>query len=123
MTQIKNKQAYYLAMAEIESLLAKGFDNLTEAEDARLDELSDAVEAWESKEYPMPLQSDFKDILFYVMEIKGYNQTQLSSELEISNSLLSEILRGKKLPNVDILLNMHKKFQLDGNVLLESIHR
>ena len=47
MTEIINRQAYHLAMAEIETLLSKGLDNLTEEEDARLDQLSDAVEAWE----------------------------------------------------------------------------
>lgn len=123
MTEITNRQTYHLAMAEIETLLSKGLDNLTEAEDARLDQLSDAVEAWESKEYPMPLQANFKDILFYLMQSNSYNQTQLSNELQISNSLLSEILRGKKSPNLELLISMHKRFQIDGNLLLDSIKR
>lgn len=62
---ITNKQAYYLEMAEIEPLLAKGFDNLTDEENARLDELSDAVEAWEKVEYPMPLRPNFLQVLAY----------------------------------------------------------
>lgn len=123
MKQIKTKQEYYQALADIEPLLNKGFDNLTHEENERLEELSDAVEAWENEEYPMPLQPSFKDVLFYIMECKGYNQTQLSETLQVSNSLLSEILRGKKSPNIDIVINLHTKFNLDGNLLLESISR
>lgn len=119
---IHNKKTYYEAMAEIETYLEKGFDNLTEAEEIRLDELSSAVEVWENTAYPMPLEPAFKDILLYLMETKSINQSQLSNELQVSSSLVSEIIRGKKLPNIEILVNMHKKFQIDGNLLLESIH-
>ncbi|MDQ0107520.1 antitoxin component HigA of HigAB toxin-antitoxin module [Chitinophaga terrae (ex Kim and Jung 2007)] len=122
MTNITNKKAYYEVMAEIETLLAKGLDNLTEVEEVKLDELSDAVEAWENIEYPMPLQPDFKDILTHVMQSKGFNQSQLSDQLEVSDSLISGILKGKKSPNVDMLINIHKKFQIDGNLLLNSLH-
>ena len=122
MTHISNKKAYYEAMAEIETLLAKGLDNLTEVEEERLDELSDAVEAWETVEYPMPLQPEFKDILNHLMISNGLNQSQLSEQLEVSGALLSGILNGKKSPNIDILFNVHKKYQIDGNLLLNSLH-
>lgn len=54
MLDITNRPTYQSALAEIELILAKGLDNLTEDEEARLDELSDAVELWESKNFPMP---------------------------------------------------------------------
>lgn len=121
MTHIKTKQAYYQAMAEIESLLAKGLDNLTATEDARLDELTTIVEAWENTAYPMPMQPDFKAILLYLMQSQGYNQTELSNELHVSKSLLSEVLRGNKSPNLEMLKNVFKRFAVDGNTLLNSI--
>ena len=61
MKRIKNKQEYYSAMAQIEGYLQKGFSNLTEKEEAQLDELSKAVETWELKEYPVPFQLPFSD--------------------------------------------------------------
>lgn len=122
MTVINNRKAYYEAMAEIETYLAKGFDHLTKAEETRLNVLSKAVEAWENEEYPMPMEPDFKDILVYLMETRKLNQSQLSSELQVSTSLVSEIIRGKKMPNLDILINVYKRFQIDGNLLLNSIH-
>jgi len=108
-------------MAEIEGYLQKGFSSLTSAEEDHLEELSKAVEAWELKEYPMPMQPSFPDILIYVMQFKRYTQSELSEDLAISKSLLSEILNGKKQPNLSIVVNLHKKFGIDANVLLESV--
>ncbi|OJW57803.1 MAG: hypothetical protein BGO55_09620 [Sphingobacteriales bacterium 50-39] len=119
--KITNKQQYHSAMAEIEGYLQKGFSNLTSTEEDHLEELSKAVEAWELKEYPMPMQPSFPDILIYVMQFKRYTQSELSEDLAISKSLLSEILNGKKQPNLSIVVNLHKKFGIDANVLLESV--
>ena len=119
--KITSKQQYYAAMAEIESYLQKGFSNLTTKEEDHLEELSKAVEAWELKEYPMPMQPSFPDIIIYVMQFKRYTQTELSEDLSISKSLLSEILNGKKQPNLNIIVNLHKKFGIDANILLESV--
>lgn len=119
--KINNKQQYYAAMAEIESYLQKGFSNLTTTEEDHLEELSKAVEVWELKEYPMPMQPSFPDILIYVMQFKRYTQSELSDDLSISKSLLSEILNGKKQPNLNIVVSLHKKFGIDANILLESV--
>ena len=121
MTKINNKQAYYSAMANIESYLQKGFSNLTKKEEDHLDELSRAVEAWELKEYPMPMQPSFRDILVYIMQYKRFSQSELSEQLFISKSLLSEILNGKKQPNLEVVINLHKRFDIDANILLESV--
>lgn len=108
-------------MAQIESYLQKGFSNLSEKEDKHLNELSIAAEAWELKEYPMPIQPSFPEILVYIMHNKRLSQTALSETLEVSKSFLSEILSGKKQPNVDLLKNLHLQFHIDGNILLESL--
>lgn len=120
---IINKQQYYSAMAEIESYLQKGFSNLTEKEEDHLEKLSKAVEAWEMKEFPMPMQPSFPDILVYIMQYKRFSQSELSENLSISKSLLSEILNGKKQPNLDVVVNLYKTFHIDANVLLDSIAR
>ena len=121
MLKIENKQQYYSAMAEIESYLQKGFASLSEKEDNHLDALSKAVEVWELKEYPMPMNPSFPEILVYIMHNKRLSQTELSESLEVSKSLLSEVLNGKKQPNLDLLKNLHLQFHIDGNILLESL--
>ena len=108
-------------MAEIESYLQKGFSKLTTEEDNRLEALSKAVEVWELKEYPMPMQPSFPDILVYLMQYKRSSQTELSDRLSISKSLLSAILNGKKKPNLELIINLHKSFGIDANILLESV--
>src|SRR5258708_17209101 len=107
MIKIQNKQQYYSAMAEIEKYLQKGFANLSVEEDDHLEQLSNAVEAWEINEYPMPMYPSFKDILVHIMNQKQFTQTDLSETLNISKSLLSEILNGNKLPNLDIVINLY----------------
>lgn len=121
--KIENKQQYYSAMAEIETYLQKGFSKLSKKEDLRLHELSVAVEAYEMIEYPMPVQPSFNDILIYVMQKKGLSQTELSKSLDVSKSFISEVLSGKKEPNVDLLKNLHFQFHIDGNILLDSLTR
>lgn len=123
MIKIDNKQKYYSAMAEIETYLHRGFSKLSKKEDQRLHELSVAVEAYEMQEYPMPVQPSFNEILIYVMQKKGLTQTELSKSLEVSKSFISEVLSGKKEPNVDLLKNLHFQFHIDGNILLDSLTR
>jgi antitoxin component HigA of HigAB toxin-antitoxin module len=121
--KIDNKQQYYSAMAEIETYLQRGFSHLSKKEDQRLHELSVAVEAYEMVEYPMPVQPNFNEILIYVMQKKGLSQTELSKSLDVSKSFISEVLSGKKEPNVDLLKNLHFQFHIDGNILLDSLRR
>ena len=119
--KIENKQQYYLTMSQIENFLQKGFSNLTETEDEQLAELSKAAEAWELNAYPMPMQPSLKDILNFIMFQKELNQTELSQALKISKAALSEILSGKKKPNLEVAKQLHSEFHIDGNLLLESI--
>src|ERR1700674_2561200 len=121
MTKIENKQQYYSAMAEIESYLQKGFANLSEPEDEYLAELSNAVEAWEMKEYPMPMHPSFVDILLYIMQQKRFSQSDLSENLSVSKSFISEIINGNKQPNIDVVINLYTKFNIDAHVILDSI--
>jgi antitoxin component HigA of HigAB toxin-antitoxin module len=102
-TKINNKQSYYTAMAEIEKYLAKGFSALTEEEEEHLEKLSRAVEAWELKEYPMPVKPSFPEIHVFLIQNKKYSQTELSNKLSISKYLLSSILNGKKQPNLEVV--------------------
>lgn len=123
MLKIENKQQYYSAMAEIETYLQKGFSSLSKKEDQRLHELSVAVEAWEMVEYPMPVNPNFNEILVYVMQKKKLTQTELSKSLDVSKSLISEVLSGKKQPSLDLLKNLHYQFHIDGNILLDSLRK
>jgi transcriptional regulator with XRE-family HTH domain len=55
------------------------------------------------------------------MESKGYNQSELAAELGVSKGFLSGILNGQKQANLEVLKNLHVNFNMDGNLLLDSI--
>jgi antitoxin component HigA of HigAB toxin-antitoxin module len=67
------------------------------------------------------MQPSFIDILLYVMQNKRFSQSELSDNLSVSKSLLSEILNGKKQPNLEIVVSLHKRFGIDANTLLDSV--
>jgi antitoxin component HigA of HigAB toxin-antitoxin module len=121
MKVITDKREYYLVMSEIESYLQKGFDALSPEDEERLHDLSTAAEAWEFSAYPMPTNPQIRDILLFVMHQRKINQTELSQALDISKTLLSDVINGKKKPNLEIVKNLHKQFNVDGNIILESL--
>ncbi len=45
------------------------------------------------------------------------SHTELSDKLSISSSLLSSIINGKKQPNLEVVVNLHKTFGMDANIL------
>ncbi|WPV67541.1 hypothetical protein [Chitinophaga sp. LS1] len=57
---------YHEACVELEELLSKGFTALSEREELRLAEVSDAIEQWENMAYTMPIKPTFIDILNYL---------------------------------------------------------
>jgi HTH-type transcriptional regulator / antitoxin HigA len=117
---ITTNSQYHETLARIETFIEKGFSNLTEKETEDLKEISLAVEAFEKKKYPMPVQTTIPDILEDYMHENRINKAQLSKILEVPNSTISEIINGKKHINLSIAKKLHQKLNIDGNFLLET---
>lgn len=117
--KITTNSQYHSSLAQIEGFIEKGFKNLTKRETGELQKLSIAVEEYERQKYPMPLQTNLKEILEHYMFEKKLNKSQLAKQLEIPNSTLSEIMSGKKKINLAIARKLHQKLKIDGNFLLE----
>ena len=94
--KISTNSQYHTALATIESYIEKGFKNLTRRESSELQKISALVEEYEMQKYPMPLKAGIKEVLEQFMFEKRINKSQLSKQLEIPNSTLSEIMNGKK---------------------------
>lgn len=118
--KITTNSQYHETLARIETFIEKGFSNLTEKETENLKEISLAVEAFEKKKYPMPVQTTIPDILEDYMHENRINKAQLSKILEVPNSTISEIINGKKHINLSIAKKLHQKLNIDGNFLLET---
>jgi len=119
MNQIKTRRDYHLAMAEIETYLAKGFDQLTGEEDDHLEKLSKKVSAYEKIHFPMPVKHDLTTLLEAYMKENGLTKQKLAAFLGVGNSTLSEILNKKRPLTFDFAKKLHSKLHLDGNLILE----
>jgi HTH-type transcriptional regulator/antitoxin HigA len=101
-------------------LIEKGFEQLSEYETTELAQLSEKVEIYEIRKYPMPLKPSAADILGSIMKEKKLNQSELSKILGIPDSTLSSILNGKRKLTLELAKKLHAKFQIDGNLILET---
>jgi len=115
---ISNSQ-YHSALAKIETFIEKGFKKLNKTETEQLKQLSLAVEKYENEKYPMPVETDIIKILEHYMFEHRINKNELSRQLEIPNSTLSEIMNRKKKINLSIAKKLHQKLNIDGNFLLQ----
>jgi HTH-type transcriptional regulator/antitoxin HigA len=121
MKPIKTRSEYHLAMAEIETYLAKGFDNLTPEEDDELEKLSKKVSKYEVVHFPMPVKHDITTILLAYMKENNLTKQRLASFLGVGNSTLSEVLNKKRPITLDFAKKLHTKINLDGNMILEMV--
>ncbi len=119
--KITTNSQYYSTLAQIESFIEKGFKNLSKSETEQLQKFSVAVEEYETQKYPMPLHTGITEILEHYMLEQKLNKSQLSKQLEIPNSTLSEIMNGKKKINLAIAKKLHQKLKIDGNFILEVV--
>jgi HTH-type transcriptional regulator / antitoxin HigA len=81
-------------LAIVESLMAKGEDNLSPEEDALLELLVDLIHDFESTAYPIP-KSAPHEALAFLLEQRGLKPSDLWPVLG-SKSRVSEILAGKR---------------------------
>ena len=119
MKAIKTKKEYYSAMAQIETFLEKGFENLTKAENQELKLLSSRIEGFEKVHFPMPVQHDLTSLLDAYMRENGLTKQQMAILLEVDNSTLNNILEKKNPLTLSFAKLLHQKIHLDGNLILE----
>ena len=81
------------AIGFIDTLIQRG--KLRPEEQAYFDVLTDIVEKYEAKHHPMPQVSD-ADLLRYLIEAQGITQACLAKAIKVSDSIVSDILRGKR---------------------------
>jgi len=93
-TVIRSEEENDRMLGIVESLMAKGEDNLSPEEDALLDLLVDLIRAFEAKAYPIP-KSAPPELLEFLLEQWGLKPSDLWPVVG-SKSRVSEILAGKR---------------------------
>jgi len=112
---------YKKASARIEELL-KVVNNNTQQDDPNLKELvalSDIVENYETEYYPIGTPS-LKDVIELRMFEKKLKQKDLAELLETSTSRISEYLNGKRDITIEIARALHKKLNIDSDIILQG---
>lgn len=120
--KINSNKAYHETMLAIYRLMDKGESNLSAAELKKLVAMSAEAERYEDEVPGLQPKKQPKTIV-EVVELKMFDskmtQAKLAAEIGIGQSKVSEILAGKRKPDVSFLKGVYKILKIDADFLLE----
>jgi antitoxin component HigA of HigAB toxin-antitoxin module len=121
---IKSKKEYHQTMVEVYDLMNKGEHNLSECEMNRLSVLAEEAERYEDEVLQLrPLQQPktIQEMVELKMFEQKISQSTLAEKLGFSPSKVSEILSGKRKPDVPFLKGIYEQLQIDADFLLKHV--
>lgn len=121
MKKITTETAYSKALEEVYMLMNKGEENLTEKDARDITSMAKAIQEYERIHHPFPIPKTIPEVVELKMFEKKLNRVALAKKLGIANSKLSQILNGKRQPDVKFLKAVHEKLGVDGNFILEKV--
>lgn len=117
---------YQKLMTQIETLLQKataggGFAALIPDEARELAQFSAWAEAYEDSIPLMPIKvpQSIPEMIEFKMYEKKMKQREMAQLLEVPETRLSEILRGKRRVNLDMAKTLRTKLKIDADFILE----
>ena len=116
---ITSDKAYQATMEKIDGLMKIGEAKMKPAQAAELRLLSLAAQAYEKSMYTIPAPKTLQGLIEFKMYERKLKQKELAQLLDIAESKLSQILTGKRKPDVSFLKAAHEQLEIDGNILLE----
>jgi HTH-type transcriptional regulator / antitoxin HigA len=118
--KIDSKKAYHETMVAIFNLMNKGEANLSKSELNKLGVMAKAAEKYEIDVLGLDLKpATIAEIVEKKMYEQKLTQTAFAAQLGMGKSKLSEILSGKRKPDVPFLKALYKKFNVDPGFLLD----
>jgi HTH-type transcriptional regulator/antitoxin HigA len=119
MKSISNETEFNAIVKRISQLLEivtdENYSIVPEA--IELDFLSDLVEEYENKHYPID-QPSMVEVMKLRMYEMGINQNALSEMLGVSPSRVSEYLNGKSEPTLQIARNISRELDISASIVL-----
>jgi len=125
--KIRNEAQYNQVMALIEKFINKateggGFSSLSAKEAEELSQLSLLAEHYEDDVLKiMPLPVTISSVVQHKIKELNLTQAKLAEMLGLGTSKLSQILNGKREPDVTFLKAVHNKLGISGDFLLENV--
>ena len=124
--KIRNEAQYNHVMALIEKIIViatekGGFNHLSESDQNELAHLSQLAEHYEDTVLKiMPLPVTINSVIQHKIKELNLTQAKLAEMLGLGTSKLSQILNGKREPDVPFLKAVHSKLGISGDFLLEN---
>ena len=118
---ISSKKAHHATVARIYDLMEKGEEALTERDLDELRVLAESAERYETREVYQPAaqQVTLTELVSKALFEKKITRSKFSDLSAIPVSKVSEILNGKRKPDVTFLKAVHKILGIDPGHLLE----
>ena len=109
-------------MVDVYKLMNKGEANLTQSELKKLAAMTVAAEKYEDEVLGFKPRKE-PETIAELVELKLFEnkmtRAKLAEELGLAKSKVSEILSGKRKPDVLFLKGLHKVLKIDSDFLLE----
>ena len=119
--QIKTEPQYRRAMAKILNLMNKGEANLSVSQTEKLRDLAVAAQSYEKSIYTIPPPTTLEGMIELKMYERKLKQKELAKLMGLSEPKLSQILSGKRVPDVAFLKAAHQKLGIDASFLLNHV--
>lgn len=125
--KIRNEAQYSQIMKLIEGFITKatdagGFHALDEKESDELHQLTLLAEAYEDNVLNiMPLKVTISAVVQQRISEMNITQTKLAEMFGMGSAKISQILNGKREPDVPFLKAVHEKLGIDGNFILDRV--
>ena len=118
---IKDESDYTAVMAKIDTLMAKGSENVSKEELAEIRALALAAQLYEQQQYVVAAPSTLSGMIEMRMYEMRLKQKDLAKKLNISDAKLSLIMNGKQKPDVDFLKAVHTELHVDAEFILQHV--
>ncbi|WP_439557469.1 helix-turn-helix domain-containing protein [Dyadobacter sp.] len=120
MKNLKTEKDYQDALEELNQLMKKGEEQISEAEASKIEALALSIQRFEKIYYPFPIPKTIPEMV----ELKRFQlkltQAALADMLGLGKPKLSQILNGKREPDVPFLKAVYQKLGIDPGFLLDN---
>ncbi|MCF2497394.1 MULTISPECIES: helix-turn-helix domain-containing protein [Dyadobacter] len=120
MKKLKTELEYQHALHDLDVLMKKGEDHISDQEAEMIESLALAIQSFEKTYYPFPIPKTIPEMV----ELKRFQlkltQAALADMLGLGKPKLSQILNGKREPDVPFLKAVYQKLGVDPGFLLDN---